>query len=54
MLTTLVLLNYTKAFDRINHKLIIEMLYHIGFSYNVMEFMTDNFGIIIRWLCSMG
>lgn len=39
------LLRYTIIeIDRINHKLMITMLHHIGFTYNAIKFMTYYLG----------
>lgn len=44
-LTTLVLLDYTKAFDRINHQLLLAMLHYYGFNANsealMKSYLTD-------------
>uniref|UniRef100_A0A1Y1M732 Reverse transcriptase domain-containing protein n=1 Tax=Photinus pyralis TaxID=7054 RepID=A0A1Y1M732_PHOPY len=40
-LTTLVLLDFTKAFDTINHKLLISILHYSGLSHTARKFMIS-------------
>lgn len=40
-LTVLVLLDYSKAFDRINHQLLLAILHYIGFSTSSVAFMKS-------------
>nr|CAI5840148.1 unnamed protein product [Callosobruchus analis] len=42
-LTALVLLDYTKAFDRIHHGLLLAMLHYYGFSHNAESLMCSYF-----------
>lgn len=41
LLTTLVLLDYSKAFDRISHRLLFATLHYIGFSNNAVELIKS-------------
>lgn len=40
-LTILVLLNYSKAFDKINHRLVLRMLYFLGFGGDALNLFGD-------------
>ena len=40
-LTALVLLDYSKAFDRLNHQLLLAILHHIGFSDSVVALVAN-------------
>ena len=39
--TSLLLLDYSKAFDKINHEILFAILYHIGFSENAVKLITN-------------
>ena len=41
LLTTLVLLDYSKAFDRINHELLLATLHNIGFDNSAVNLMKS-------------